>query len=88
MSKILGDPLIVFLVGANPVPNKKIIQKGAHGTVVATNPDAPLIRPHLFKPQRGVERVLNPETVVFSSQLTGFLGKSPVKFPKLGRGFA
>lgn len=48
--KILGDPLVVFLVGANPVPNKKIIQKGAHGAVVRTNPDTPLVRPHFLKP--------------------------------------
>ena len=41
--KILGDPLVVFLVGANPVPNKKIVQKGAKGAVVRTNPDTPLV---------------------------------------------
>ena len=35
-----------------------------------------------------MKRILNPEAVVFSSQLAGFLGKSPVKFPKLGRGLA
>ena len=88
MPKTSGESLIVFLVGANPVPNKKIIQKGAHGAVVGTNSDTPLVRPHLFKPQGGMKRILNPETVVFSRQLADFLGKSPVKFPKLGRGLA
>ena len=79
--------MVVFFVGANPVPDKDIAEKGTDGPVVSANPDAPLVRPHLFKPQRGVKRILNPETVVFSRQLAGFLGKSPVQFPKLGRGF-
>ena len=78
-----ASEFIVFLVRANPIPNKNIWRKKmTGGAVVEANASRPLLSADLFELQRRMKRTGQPERVILLGKFLNPRGQFIVTPPK------
>jgi len=62
---------VVFRMDTDPVPHKDVIVKHPDSPIVEAQPNTPFLAANLLEVERGVERKLAPNLIIFSGENAG-----------------
>lgn len=65
------EPFVVFLVGADPLPQEIAFDESTDGAVMIADSHGPIYTADLLEVEGGVEGIGSPEVIIFSRERSG-----------------